>query len=227
MHIVDFEAGMLGTNGIVGGGIPIATGAGFANSWHQNGKVAVAFFGDGAANQGVLFESLNLAALWQLPVLYVCENNQYTEWSRTEALTSGSIPARATPFGIPSVSVDGNDVEAVREATLDAAARARRGDGPGFIEAITYRWYGHNEGEEAFSGRYRSQDEVAEWKSRDPISLFRDRLIEERVIDARRFDEMTNEVIAEVNDAYEYGNASPVPDTSTALTDVFAPSGEK
>ena len=165
MHIVDFANGMLGTNGIVGGGIPIATGAAIAASYLQNGAVALSFFGDGASNQGVLFESLNLAALWRLPVVFVCENNHWTEWSRTEELTAGSVVQRGAPFGVPGVSVDGNDFVAVYRAVRDAAARARAGEGPTLVESATYRGHAHKEGEEAFSGVYREAEEIAGWRA--------------------------------------------------------------
>jgi acetoin:2,6-dichlorophenolindophenol oxidoreductase subunit alpha len=226
MHIVDFEHGMLGTNGIVGGGIPIATGAAFANRVLGTHTVTLCFFGDGASNQGVLFESLNLAALWRLPEIFLCENNHWTEWSRTEDLTAGSIAGRADPFGVPSTSVDGNDFSAVYRAVRQGAERARAGEGPTFIEARTYRWHAHNEGEEAFSGTYRSTDEVAAWEARDPIIGLRDQLIEAGVLGAGDFDALDARQVQTVEEGLRVAEASPTPEPQDALTDVFAPAVE-
>lgn len=222
MHIVNFADGMLGTNGIVGGGIPIATGAAFANRHTGNGHVAVSFFGDGASNQGVLFEALNLAALWSLPVIFLCENNQYTEWSRTEELTAGSIPARAEPFGVPGVTVDGNDVEAVHDTVAEAVHRARTGDGPTLVEAVTYRWHGHNEGEEVFAGNYRPDDEIEQWRAKDPIQRLRDALTDRGVLDDDRFEAIESEQSEVIETGLAFAQDSPMPDPSEALTDVFA-----
>lgn len=222
MHIVNFEAGMLGTNGIVGGGIPIATGAAFANQHRDNGNVAVCFFGDGASNQGVLFEAMNLAALWSLPVIFLCENNQYTEWSRTEDLTAGSIPGRGEPFGVPGVTVDGNDVEAVYATVTQAAERARSGGGPTLVEAMTYRWHGHNEGEEVFAGDYRPDEEIEEWREKDPILRLRAALADRGVIDDARYDEIAESQKTKVTEGLEFAKNSPQPDAAEALTDVFS-----
>jgi acetoin:2,6-dichlorophenolindophenol oxidoreductase subunit alpha len=223
MHIVDFANGMLGTNGIVGGGIPIATGAAFASRFLRTGGVALSFFGDGAANQGVLFESLNLAALWGLPVLFLCENNHWTEWSRTEELTAGSVVARSAPFGVPSVSVDGNDFVAVYLAVRAAADRARAGHGPTLIEAVTYRWHAHNEGEEAFSGVYRDASEIAAWQANDPIVRLRDRLFADRILRSDEYDALDARQVAMVEDGLRAAEAAPLPAPEAALTDVFAP----
>jgi acetoin:2,6-dichlorophenolindophenol oxidoreductase subunit alpha len=225
MHIVDFAHGMLGTNGIVGGGIPIATGAAFASSFLRTGTIALSFFGDGASNQGVLFESLNLAALWQLPIIFLCENNHWTEWSRTEQLTAGSIVARGTPFGVPGVSVDGNDFVAVYLAVRAAADRARAGEGPTFIEAVTYRWHAHNEGEEAFSGVYRQAEEIASWQQRDPIVRLRDRLITDAVITLDEYRTLEAKEAQRVEDALRDAESAPFPPAEAALTDVFADAG--
>ncbi len=222
MHIVDFDHGMLGTNGIVGGGIPIATGAAFASRFLGTGTVALSFFGDGASNQRVLFESLNLAALWRLPAVFLCENNHWTEWSRTEDLTAGSIVGRAQPFGVPSVSVDGNDFCAVFNAVREAAERARAGDGPTLIETLTYRWHGHNEGEEAFSGTYRPADELAAWQAKDPIIRLRDQLLTAGLLEPAQFDALDAEQTKLVEDGLRVAEASPFPAPEEALTDVFA-----
>ncbi len=222
MHIVDFASGMLGTNGIVGAGIPIATGAAFANQHLGNDKVAVSFFGDGATNQGVFFEALNLSALWKLPVVFLVENNQYTEWSRTADLTVGEITDRAKPFDIPSARVDGNDLEAVHSAMAEAVARGRAGDGPTLIECDTYRWYGHNEGEEAFAGEYRSKEEIQQWKDRDPLVLLSDRLSEAGILDSDGYSAMKAEEHQLIEDAYEFALASPPAPPEEALQGVFA-----
>ncbi len=222
MHIVDFDHGMLGTNGIVGGGIPIATGAAFAGRFLGTGTVALCFFGDGASNQGVLFESLNLAALWRLPAVFLCENNHWTEWSRTEDLTAGSIVGRATPFGVPSVSVDGNDFGAVYCAVRQAANRARAGDGPTLIETLTYRWHGHNEGEEAFAGTYRPADELTAWQAKDPIIRLRDQLFTAGLLRPAQFDALDAQQRDRVEAGLRAAQASPFPAPEEALTDVFA-----
>jgi TPP-dependent pyruvate/acetoin dehydrogenase alpha subunit len=221
MHAVDFALGVLGTNGIVGGGIPIATGAAWGERQLGRDNVTVAFFGDGAANQGVLHEALNLSAIWKLPIIFLCENNMYTEWTATEKLTAGRIADRATPFGIPGEQVDGNDVVAVWDAVTRAARRARAGDGPSLIEARTYRWHGHNEGEEAFSGEYRPAEEIAAWKALDPIPRHRDRLIEQGV-PAAELDAIDSEETERVAQSIVFAEQSPFPDPGDALLHVFA-----
>ena len=222
MHIVDFPSGMLGTNGIVGGGIPIAAGAAFANQYLGNSRVALSFFGDGATNQGVFFESLNLTALWKLPIIFLVENNQYTEWTRTEDLTVGEITQRAAPFGIPARKVDGNDVATVHGAVREAAARARAGEGPSLIECVTYRWHGHNEGEEAFAGRYRPASEIEEWKARDPIAALESRLLASGIVDEARLQAIRAEEHDLIEEGYQSASAAPAAPVEDALTDLFA-----
>ena len=222
MHIVDFPSGMLGTNGIVGGGIPIAAGAALANQYLANSKVALSFFGDGATNQGVFFESLNLAALWRLPIIFLVENNQYTEWTRTEDLTVGEITARAAPFGVPARKVDGNDVAVVYGAVREAAVRARSGEGPSLIECATYRWQGHNEGEEAFAGRYRPASEIEEWKAKDPIAALESRLLEDGVVDDARLQAIRSTERDLIEESHQSAAASPAAPVEDALADVFA-----
>ena len=174
MHVADFGRGILGANGIVGGGIGLALGAALAAQLDGQGRVSVAFFGDGGANQGVIMESLNIAAIWKLPLLLVCENNGFSEFSPTASVTAGDIAARAAPFGVPGVTVDGNAVLEVRRVAGEAVERARRGDGPTLIEALTYRWRGHVETEASFlSGKYRGEEEIARWRERDPIERLR------------------------------------------------------
>lgn len=222
MHIVDFALGIIGTNGIVGGGIPIATGAAWGDQQLGRDAVTVAFFGDGASNQGVFFESMNLASIWRLPVIFVCENNGYTEWTPTERLTAGRISERGAAMGVPGVAVDGNDVVAVRTAVEEAVARARAGDGPSLIEARTYRWHGHNEGEEAFSGAYRPDEEQQGWREREPIGAFARRLIEDGSLDQASWDRIDAEEVAAVDEAVAYADASPFPDPEEALSHLFA-----
>lgn len=221
MHIVDFGLGIIGTNGIVGGGIPIGTGAAFGDKHLGRDNVTVTFFGDGASNQGVFFEAMNLAAIWKLPVIFACENNGYTEWTPTEKLTAGKISDRGTPFGIPGIAVDGNDVMAVRAVADEAVARARAGEGPTLIEARTYRWHGHNEGEETFAGNYRPQDEQDRWRAQEPIARFREHLLS-GVHDAAALDQVDAEETQRVEDAVTYAENSPFPDAEEALADLFA-----
>ncbi len=222
MHIVSFELGIMGTNGIVGGGLPIGTGAAWGDQHLGRDTVTVVFFGDGASNQGVFFESMNLAAIWKLPVIFVCENNGYTEWTATDKLTAGTIADRGTPMGIPGAQVDGNDVEAMRAATAEAVARARAGEGPSLIEARTYRWHGHNEGEEAFAGDYRPQEEQDYWRSREPIALYGNALIADGVIDRATWDAIDAEETAAVEASVAFAEQSPFPDPDQALEHVFA-----
>src|SRR5271155_3121970 len=173
MHIVDFSLGILGANGIVGGGIPIATGSALAASITGRDDVTVCFFGDGASNEGTFHESLNLAAIWKLPVIYVCKNNGFGEFTPTAAVTAvKDIAVRAKSYDIPGYVVDGNDVFEVYRYTSEAVARARRAEGPTLLECKTYRWEGHVVGEHAFiTGSYRSEEEVARWKARCPILM--------------------------------------------------------
>lgn len=217
MHIVDFGLGIMGTNGIVGGGIPIAVGSAWGDKQLGRDAVTVAFFGDGAANQGVFLEGMNLAAIWKLPVVFVCENNQYTEWTPTTKLTAGRIADRSAPFGIPGEQLDGNDVLAVREAASRGVARGRAGKGPTLIEAVTYRWHGHNEGEEVFSGKYRPDDEVAEWKALDPIARFRERLEEWGVLEPDGYEAIDGDERKRVDAAVAFAEKSPFPDPEEAL----------
>jgi acetoin:2,6-dichlorophenolindophenol oxidoreductase subunit alpha len=222
MHIFDFGLGILGANGIVGGGIPIATGAALADRVLGRANVTVAFFGDGAANQGVLLEALNLSSIWKLPVIFLCENNQYTEWMRTEVITAGRIADRAHPFLVPGVEADGNNVLAVRSAVAQAVERARAGEGPTLIEAVTYRHLAHNEGEEAFSGIYRPAEELAAWKARDPIPSFRAHLERELGVAASELDELEVQELRRIDQAVEFAQSSPFPDAAEALDDLYA-----
>jgi acetoin:2,6-dichlorophenolindophenol oxidoreductase subunit alpha len=178
MHVADFSKGILGANGIVGGGFAIATGAALAAKLLHDTRVSVAFFGDGAANQGVFMECLNVSSLWKLPLVLVCEHNQFSEFTPSVQCTSGEIADRARAFKIPTTVIDGNDVVAVWQAAGEAVDRARSGAGPAFIEARTYRIQGHLEAEALFlaGGKYREQAEIDEWRKRDPLERLQQRL---------------------------------------------------
>ena len=211
MHIADFSIGMLGANGIVAGGIPIVTGAGLAAQLEGKGRVAVSFFGDGASNAGPFHESINIAATWKLPMLYVCENNLYSAGTiAAETLALSDVAARAAGYGIPGVVVDGNDVMAVYEAAEAAVNRARAGQGPTLIECKTYRWRGHTErpGQED----PRPQDEIETWRQRDPINLFATNLMDQGVLTEEAWQKMDAEILAAIEDAVKFSEESPFPD---------------
>jgi pyruvate dehydrogenase E1 component alpha subunit len=218
MHVSAPAEGAVGANGIVGGGIAHAVGLALAAKRLGTGGVAVAFFGDGAANQGVLFESLNLAALWRVPVLFVCENNGYTEFTPTTAVTAGeSIAARAAAFGIPATAVDGDDVLIVNRATEEAVERARAGGGPAFLECRTTRWRGHHEGEESYAKSYRPPVEAV-----DPIDRL-ERALQAAGIEAARVRAAVEaEERAAIAGALAAAETEPEPPLERAFEDVFA-----
>lgn len=219
MHIGVKELGVLGTNGIVGAGIGIATGAALAAKLTGDGSVAVCYFGDGASNQGVLAEAFNLAAIWKLPVVFVCENNHYAQSAAFERMIAQPVLSRrGEAYGVPSVDVDGMDLEAVHAASAEAVARARDGEGPSFIVADTYRYLGHMAGDTEI---YRSADEVTRWQDRDPIELLRRRLTDAGVLDDAAWGAMQAEVAAEVEAAEQFARQSPFPAVETAFTDVY------
>ena len=223
MHIVSYELGILGANGIGGAGIPIATGAALASSFRGNDAVAVAFFGDGASNEGVFHESLNLASLWKLPVIFVCQNNAYAEFTPTAESTSvKDIAVRGQGYDIPGVIVDGNDVLAVYEEMQAAVARAKRGAGPTLIEAKTYRWEGHVVGEQAFVGEYRPAEEVEAAKQRCPIALFTNRLLSTGFVEQAELERIAGEVQRDLDAAVAFAQSSPLPAAEEALDDLFA-----
>jgi pyruvate dehydrogenase E1 component alpha subunit len=224
LHMIDTDLGFLGANGIVGGGIPLATGAALQLKRRGSDALAVSFFGDGATNEGSFHESLNLAALWKLPVLFVCENNLYGEFTRQdEHQLVTDIADRASSYGMPGVVVDGNDVLAVADITADAVARARRGDGPTLIEAKTYRHRGHFEGDMA---RYRPKDEVAYWMSRDPIDLFSAVLEKDFGATDDDLTALRGDVEKRLDDAAEWAREQPLPLPGDALDDVYVESHE-
>lgn len=223
MHVADFAKGILGANGIVGGGIGLAVGAALAAQLDRKGAVSVAFFGDGAANQGVLMEALNVAALWTLPLVLICENNGFSEFSPTATVTAGAIADRARPFGVPSAAVDGNDVIAVWQAANAAVRRARAGEGPSLLECRTYRLRGHVESEGSFlQGRYRSDEEVAAWATRDPITRLAGYMDEHAIAPASAREAIEAEIAATVAEAVAYATASPYPPPEQARQFMFA-----
>jgi pyruvate dehydrogenase E1 component alpha subunit len=224
MHVADLTKGILGANGIVGGGLAISVGAAFGEKLNESGRVAVCFFGDGASNQGVFMECLNVSTLWQLPLVFVCEHNHFSEFTRAEQVTSGNIADRARAFKIHTAVVDGNDVEAVWKATGEAVARARKGEGPCFIEAETYRIKGHMEFEKELlaGGAYRNQQEIDEWVGRDPIARWGGKLMERGVANAARLEDISGRVTQTVADAVKFSQDSEPADTELVFDLMFA-----
>ena len=221
LHLADFSVGSLGESGIVGSSIPIATGAALSAKVLGNGKVALAFFGDGAANQGCLYEAMNLAGVWDLPVVFLCENNQYALSTPAHTVTSGVIAERAAGFGIAGVRVeDGQDVLAVHAATLEAVERGRRGEGPTLVEVMTYRFHEHSEGLRLGTD-YRDAGEKELWLGRDPIALFRTHLLETGLVTDVELDELEASVLDEVEAAFDFSQTSPFPDPAVAFQDLY------
>ena len=224
MHIANFELGILGANGIVGAGLPIATGAGLAAKVRGSGEVAACFFGDGASNEGTFHESLNIASAWKLPVVYVCENNLYGEFTAGRDVTSvKDIADRARGHDMPGVVVNGNDVVEVYEATREAVDRARKGDGPTLLECKTYRWEGHVVGEEAFLGKrsYRPADEIEAWKKRCPLMNLEQRFVPGS-FSAEELEAVRTEVGRRIDEAVQFAMDSPLPAPEEALDDMFS-----
>jgi TPP-dependent pyruvate/acetoin dehydrogenase alpha subunit len=218
--MADYNLGFLGGNGITGGSIPTATGAALSAKLRRTGRIAVCFFGDGASNQGTFHESLNMAGVWKLPVVYVCENNGYAMSTPVaEALPVEDIADRAAGYGMPGVVVDGNDVLAVRDATRTMADRARRGDGPALIECKTYRLSGHSRGDPR---RYRTREEEAQARRRDPIRRFRKVLLDMGAIDRPQDAALLKDARHVVNAAIAFARRSPDPDPATLLEGLYA-----
>ncbi|HEU5322649.1 MAG TPA: thiamine pyrophosphate-dependent enzyme, partial [Methylomirabilota bacterium] len=225
MHIAALDLNVLGCNGIVAAGLPIGTGAALSARLRGTDAVVVAFFGDGGANQGVVHESLNLAAVWKLPVVFLCENNQYALSTASTRTTAGeSIAARAAAYAIPGVRVDGNDVLAVHEAARTAVARARRGEGPTLIEAVTYRWGGHSM--RANLPDYRTKEEERAWMERDPIARLRRTLVDGGTATPLKLKELEESVEVELDRAVAFAQASPEPTVATMEASVYAPHPE-
>jgi pyruvate dehydrogenase E1 component alpha subunit len=219
MHIADLDKGNLGANAIVGGGIPIAVGGGLAAKMMKTDKVSVSFFGDGASNQGTFHESLNLASVWKLPVIFICENNQFAisvpAWQSTSVKDIG---VRGTGYDMPGVTVDGNDVFAINDAMEKAIERARKGEGPSLIECKTYRWKGHWTGDPEV---YRTREEVAAWMEKCPIKRLKAHLLEKKTATAAELEKIEAEAQAAVDEAAEFALNSPEPDPAHVLDDVF------
>ena len=220
MHIADVEGGNLGANGVVGGGIPIAVGVGLSLKMQKRDQIILCFFGDGAANLGPFHESLNMAAIWQLPVVYVCENNQYAmSFSVKKAFAIERISDRAAAYGMPGTTVDGNDLLAVYEAVSQAVKRARAGEGPSLIENVTYRWRGHSKSD---VNRYRTREEIEAWKQKCPIKRYRAHLVEKGVLTEEEADQIKQEACAAIDVAVAFAEASPEPALETIEEGVYA-----
>ncbi len=224
MHIADVSKGNLGANGIVGGGLPIAVGAALANKKLKNNKVVVCFFGDGASNEGAFHEALNMASVWDLPVVFVCENNGYGMSTSTARSTSvDNIADRAAAYSMPGIIVDGNAISDVAEATRTAVDRARAGQGPSLIECKTYRWRGHSKSDR---NRYRTVEEIDSWKKKDPVKRFENQLREFQFLSADEITAVATQARKDVEDAIEYAKAGTDPDPTTVVRDVYTASVE-
>jgi len=221
MHIADLDLGILGANGIVGGGVGIAAGAAFAAKYRNDGKVSVCFFGDGAMNQGNFFETANMAGLWKLPLIYVCERNRFAEFSYTDRYFSDpDLTKRAIPFGFPGIEVDGNDVLAVYGVAKEAVVRARRGEGPTLIVANTYRIMGHTIGDPL---TYRIKGEAEQWQdpAHDPILRFRNYLLDHQIFSESQLEEIEAELHKEIASAVQFALESPQPEVQILWDDVY------
>jgi pyruvate dehydrogenase E1 component alpha subunit len=222
MHISNMELGMLGANGIVGAGPPIAVGAAFTNKFKKTKNVAIAFFGDGASNEGAFHEAANLASVFKLPIIFLCENNGFGEFTpqhKHQAITD--VADRAAGYGMPGVVVDGMDVIAVYEAAGEAIDRARKGEGPTLLECKTYRYYDHH-GVRGSGFSYRSDDEVEKWKKRDPLDLMKAHLMDQDLISEQAATELAEQIQGEIDEAVTSAKNSPDPDPDMLLADVYS-----
>jgi pyruvate dehydrogenase E1 component alpha subunit len=220
MHIADFSIGMLGATAVVGAGIPIAVGAGLSIKLRQTDQVVACFFGEGASNQGTFHEGINMASIWKLPVLFICENNLYAMGTRqSTAMAIENVADRAVAYGLSGVVVDGNDVLAVYDVARKAVERARKGEGPTLIECKTYRQKGHSRIDPA---RYRPKEEVEAWLAKDPIKRFKERLLQAKILDETEIQRIEKEVSDKIEDAAKFAMESPFPSPEEALEDVYA-----
>jgi len=220
MHIADVGAGMLGANGIVGGSMGIACGAAWAFKQRKEDRVAVCFFGDGGANEGIFHETLNLAAIWKLPVIFVCENNQYgMSMSVKKAFAIEQISTRASGYGMPGATVNGMELDEVNEAASEAVKRARSGGGPTLLEAVTYRYLGHSKSD---ANLYRTRDEISEWRKQDAIQRFSATLEKEGVLEKDEWREVEKWSKEEIEEAFAKADREPEPEPESALEDVYA-----
>ena len=224
MHLADFSIGILGESGILASAIPTAVGAALGSQLQGNDRVAVSFFGDGASNEGAFHESINLAAIWKLPVIFLCENNQYAVTSSFKKMVaSENISDRAASYNIPGVLVDGQDVLAMHEAVSHAVERARSGQGPSLVEGRTYRYYDHSLGmNRIVRASYRSDEEMEHWKQRDPIDIHKKLLLSQDFATQAEIDQMEDEVKKQIDEAVEFARESPYPDPSELFDDMFA-----
>lgn len=222
MHIADMKKGVLGANGIAGGGLPIATGAGWSAKWRGTDQVAACFFGDDASNNGTFHESLNLASLHKLPVIFVCENNLYgISVCQIKHQPISDVATRAAGYDMPGFVIDGNDVIKVFNSTSEAVKRARIGKGPTLIECKTYRWRGHHEGDPNQGGRYRTKDEIEGWKVKCPINRLAKKLLKDKVATKKKLESIENEVIAEIDAAEVFAEKSEFPASQEMYEDVY------
>ena len=224
MHLADFSIGILGESGIVASALPVAVGAALGTKMQGRDRVVVPFFGDGASNQGACHEAMNLASIWKLPVIFLCENNQYAVTTRFEDVVAvENIADRASAYNMPGVLVDGQDVIAMYEATSQAVARARAGNGPTLLEARTYRYEEHSEGlGRILREEYRTEEEVAAWKARDPIDIHSRALLEQGIATQEEIDQTQAEVAASIEDALQFARESPYPEPEDLFTDMYA-----
>ena len=225
MHLTDVTKGAMGSYAIVGAHLPIAGGAAWAAQLRGTGQVSVCFFGDGTTNIGAFHEAVNMAAVWNLPVVFVCENNLYMEYTPISAVIPVEYPAadRASAYGLERIVVDGNDADAVYDIARETLERARRGEGPSLVEALTYRHKGHSR---ADPGKYRPDEEVEEWMARDPITIYRTRL-EEAGVEGAALDRIEAEARAEVDDATHQTRNAPPPPPETMMTELWADGGSE
>ena len=224
MHLADFSIGILGESGIVASSVPVAVGAAMGGKMQGTDRVSVCFFGDGASNQGSVHESMNLAAVWKLPVIFLCENNQYAQTTAFQTtMAVENVSDRAVAYDIPGVLVDGQDVVAMQEAVFEAVERGRAGKGPSLIEGRTYRYQDHSEGmSRIIKSPYRSDEEVEQWKQRDPIKLHKERLLTQSVATEQEISEIEIEEKSRTDDAVQFARQSPYPDPSDLFDDMFA-----
>ena len=224
MHLADFSIGILGESGIVGSALPVAVGAALGSKMQGNDRVVVSFFGDGASNQGACHEAMNLASIWNLPVIFLCENNQYAVTTHfTDTVAVENISDRAQAYNMPGVLVDGQDIMAMYEVTKEAVQRGRSGLGPTLIEARTYRYQEHSEAlNRILREEYRSEEELQEWKKRDPIDLFKALLIEQNISSEKEINKLQDNVAETINDALKFARESPYPNEEDLLEDMYA-----
>ena len=224
MHLADFSVGILGESGIVASSVPVATGAGLASKISKNNFVSVVFFGDGASNQGACHESMNLASIWKLPVIFVCENNQFAiTTSYQNSVAVENVSDRAQAYNMPGILVDGQNVEAMYEATTEAVKRARNGEGPTLIEGLTYRFEEHSLGlGRVRRGEYRTSEEISKWRERDPIGIHSQKLVDRGVLSEDEINKIESDSKKEIEEAVEFARNSKFPEPEELFEDMWA-----